>query len=91
MAEFWIEVVDIENQFVANIYELIARNTVGASAWAYGLRFSTSRHYNNPRRSSCRRGAKVWGTHGASGRTKIHCDLRAVVVWLSGVILTYKI
>ena len=25
MAEFWIEVVDIENQFFANIYELIAR------------------------------------------------------------------
>ena len=81
MAEFLIEVVDIEKQFVANIYELIVRNTVGASAWAYGLRFSTSRHYNNPRRSSCRRGARVWGAaHDTSGRAKICCDLRAVVV-----------
>ncbi len=62
------------------IYELIARNAVVASAWAYDLRFSTSGHYNNPRRSSCCRGARVWGNHGASMRTKICCDLRAVAV-----------
>ena len=44
MAEFWIEVVEIDSQFVANVRELIAHNAIGSSAWIYDLRFSTSRH-----------------------------------------------
>ena len=46
MAEFWIEVVEMDGQFVAKVRELIAHNAVGSSTWAYDLRFSTSRHGN---------------------------------------------
>ena len=44
MAEFWIEVVEMDGQFVAKVRERIAHNTVGSSTCAYDLRFSTSRH-----------------------------------------------
>ena len=44
MAEFWIEVVEMDGQFVAKVRELIAHNAVGSSTWTYDLRFSTTRH-----------------------------------------------
>jgi hypothetical protein len=44
MAEFWIEVVEMDGQFVAKVRELIAHNNIGGSSWIYDLRFSTSRY-----------------------------------------------
>jgi hypothetical protein len=44
MAEFWIEVVEIDSQFVAIVRELIAHNAIGSSTWIYDLRVSTARY-----------------------------------------------
>ena len=38
MAEFWIEVVEMDGQFVAKVRELIAHNAVGSSTWVYDLK-----------------------------------------------------
>ena len=38
MAEFWIEVVEMDGQFVAKGRELIAHNAVGSSTWVYDLK-----------------------------------------------------
>ena len=38
MAEFWIEVVEMDGQFVAKGRELIAHNAVGSSTWVNDLK-----------------------------------------------------
>ena len=43
-AEFWIEVTEVDEQFVANVRELVVHNQVGSPSWVYDLRFTTSRH-----------------------------------------------
>ena len=58
MLEFWIEVWDDADAFVAVVHELIVHDQVSDRGFVYDVRFTTARHKSSdadsrPRRRNC--------------------------------------